>query len=807
MLGERFPQYQPDPGRHDELLDDGGRLRPVWHDLAAELAGLSRDDLARRQYTGERLLEAEGAGHLLHDEGRGVWRLDPIPMLIGAADWTELEAGVAQRARFLDALLADLIGPQRVIRAGMVPVEAVAGSPALQLACRGVVGTGVRLSLTAVDLIRDDRGRWLVLRDHTDAPGGLAATIFHRAVVGQVLPDPLRTLDVAAVEPFLATLRHSLSALAPIGQPSPRIVVLTPGPSDPRFVEHSYLGARLGYHLVTDADLTVRSGRVWLRSLTGLEEIDVVLRFTPDSGSDPLELRPAGVHGVAGLTQASRLGLVGVANALGSALVAELSLAPYFDAACELLLGERLRLPTVTTRWCGDPDQRAEVLNDPAAHVFFERGRPAAGVFVGDSDESAAVLARVRATPDRFVAQKKVRMATTPVSSGGIVTTGRVVLRMHMTQRPEGVVVLPGGQAHVVDTSRPIFAQRGDVAKDVWVVGAQSARPTGPIDTELPQVDFRTSLTSRAAEALFWLGRNAERAETSARYARVLLNRFEEFAGEGPASAFERAVFAGSAALGGPPAEAPPLAEPDALWGELSASMLGRPASLVASLGHLETGAGAVREYLSQTTWRLIASLQRDRHAVAVAVGDRDQLALVEALDRIVLGLAAFAGLSNESVVRGWSWRFLDLGRRVERSLLLLGLLESTLLADLPDEDAPRLHEVVLAACESLVAYRRRYRSDLRLEPMLALLVTDADNPRALAFQLDRIGRDLFELPSGRSDRLLSLVSEAKRGAHADGLLPLVLIARGALLALLEAIHETWFTPAQVPQRLRAGRS
>lgn len=805
MLGGRFPEYHPDRDRHDELVDERGEIRPLWRELADQLAELTPSELARRQHTGERLLEAEGAGHLLHDDdARAGWRLDPVPVLLSSVEWSWLEAGVAQRAELLDRLLADLHGDQEVIRSGAVPLEVIAGSPALQLACRGVRPRGAGLALLAVDLIRDDTGRLLVLRDHTDAPGGLAEAMFHRAVLGQVLSAPLRSLDVSPLDPFLAALRRALTELAPADRPSPRIVVLTPGPTAARFVEHSYLAARLGYHLVTDADLTVQSGRVWIRSLTGLEEVDVLLRFTPDAGSDPLELRPAGVHGVAGLTEAARRGDVGLANALGAALVSEPALSPFLDAACRQLLGESLRLPSVSTRWCGDPDQRAEVLADPGAFVVFERGGGAAGVFIDDSVASTTLLERLRRAPDRFVAQRKVRMATTPVSSGGAISTGRVVLRVHVTRHSDRVVVLPGGQAHVVDTSRPIFAQRGDVAKDVWVIGAAAAGATLPIEVELPQVDFRTSLTSRAAEALFWLGRNAERAESLARYGRVLLNRADEFGRDESGRAYERAVFSGAAALSGELSYRPVGGAE--LWAELNEALVARRAGLIASLDHLQRGAGTVREYLSQTTWRLIASLQRDRQALGEAMQARDQLAVVEALDRMMLGLAAFAGLSNESVVRGWSWRFLDLGRRVERSLLLLGLLESTLLADLPPETAPRLNEVVLASCESLVAYRRRYRSDLRIEPMMALLVSDADNPRSLSFQLDLIGTHLFELPSGRSDRLLSLVGEARRGAHAPGLLELVLTSRGALLPLLEAIHETWFTPAQAPRRLRASR-
>jgi len=811
MAAEGLADYHPEPGRFDELIDHGFGVRPGWRVLVSDLATLGPKELARRQTRGERLLEAEGASHLLHDDSNATWRFDPVPMVLEAAEWAQLESGVRQRAELLDAVLADLAGPRRLVHEGIIPIEAIAGSAAAQVACEGIVPSGGFLASHAVDLIRDASGRWLVLRDHTDPPTGLASALFHRAVASQLLPDSHRHLAVQPVAPFLTAVRNSLVALAPEGRESPRTVVLTPGTSDPFFVEHSYLATRLGYHLVTGADLTVRKSQVWLRSLTGLEPVDVILRFTRDAGSDPLELRPPGAEGVAGLTHVARSGRVGLANALGSGLASELALAPFLDEACRRLLGAPLRIPGVSTRWCGLPDQLDEVLADPSSFVLFESGAAPGGVFVDSLADPEPVLDRLRRRPSRFVAQRKVRMATTPVSDGGVITPGRAVLRLHLARSATTSTVMPGGQAHVVDTSTPIFTQRGDAAKDVWVVGGTTRIQVTTVapDVELPQVDFRSSLTSRAAEALFWLGRNAERAETVARYVRVLLGRSDIMAADPAASAWLHAVLAGLRSISGEPADLAPLPDdlgPTETWTELAAALGSRPGGAADSLSYLVSGAGGVREYLSQTTWRVIAALQRDRLAAVDAVASRDQLSIVEGLDRIVLGLAAFAGLSNESVVRGWSWRFLDLGRRLERSLLLLGLMESTLLTELPPEAAAPVYEVVLAACESLVVYRRQYRSDLRLEPMLQLLVGDETNPRSLGFQLERIGTHLFALPGGSAERVRGLVGAARSGAHADRPLDLVLEVRGALLPLVDAIRDAWFTPVEPPQRLRAGR-
>ncbi len=835
MASDGLSGYRPSPERFDELIDGAGGLRPAWAQFGPEIASLDRSGLARLQITGERLLENEGASHLFHrDDDEVPWRLDPLPMVIGASEWETLERGVRQRTELLDHLLADLAGPRQLLREGLIPVEAVSGSPFYQPACAGIVPPGVFLALHAVDLIRDAGGRWLVLRDHTDAPSGVGAALFHRVVAGQMFPDAQRRLSVHGVSSFVSAMRTALAALAPEDRISPRTVVLTPGEHDPAFVEHSVLAARLGYHLVVPADLVVHHGSVKLRSLTGLEAVDVLLRFTPDGLSDPLELRPAGAVGVAGLTQASRNGSIGLANALGSALGAELALAPFLDSCCRRLLGEPLLLPTVSTRWCGDPEQLADVLDDPAEFVLFERGGAPGGVFVEDAAEPEALLAGVRRSPHRYVAQRKVRMATTPIAENGRIVPGRAVLRLHVVRSATGATVLPGGQAHVVDTSRPIFTQRGDAAKDVWVLGGGERRYVGPSlpEIELPQVDFRSSLTARAAEALYWLGRNAERAETVCRLSRLLATRFATLVdpiddgdparssplsgarsasdARGRGSTWPSVALAGLRAVSGGGGDGlEPLPERVSaadVWEELSGALVDRVGGGARSVDHLAGGARTVREYISGTTWRVIAGLRTDTAAMRNALDARDQLAIVDTLDRMTLGLTAFAGLSTESVVRSWSWRFLDLGRRIERAQLLIELTEATLLTELATVDAGRVHELVLASCESLVAYRRQYRSDLRLGPLLELLLRDPTNPRAYEFQLDRIGAHLHALPGGADEALLVELAAAKQAGREQSPLPLVLAARDALLPLGEAIARTWFMPVDTPRRLRAGQ-
>jgi uncharacterized alpha-E superfamily protein len=616
-------------------------------------------------------------------------------------------------------------------------------------------------------------------------------------------------------------------------------VVLTPGIGHPSYFEHTYLASHLGYHLVEGPDLAVRGGRVWLRALAGLEPVDVVLRRVEDGDADPLELGDPGPGGVPGLVQASREGGLGLANALGSGLAGDVALQAYLPAACEALLDERLLLASPRTLWLGDASQRAEALSDLPTMVLHELGpNGVTSVFVDRlaASERTDLLGAIEQHPGRYVAQARLELATTPVMRGDAIGPGTVAVRTMVvaTRSPSGEAgwsVLPGGLGRVVRDDRPVLVQRRGTAKDVWVVAGDrpraaatwSARPAA-----VPQVDLRTSLPSRAAEALFWVGRNTERAEATSRLALTLVQQFElspELAELAGGAWLTRSLAGLRAVSGGAPAEEvwagrPPdgaAAPPDGtalevVRRELAAALGDRPGGLGDSLSHLARSAGSVREFLSTSTWRVVGTLDAGRQVLTADAAKADLYLVAEALHDVVLSLMAMAGLSGESVVRGPGWRFLDLGRRVERALQLLGLIEAMVVPALPPAAVDPVYETLLTACESLVAYRRRYRSDVELDALCDLLLGDDTNPRAMAFQLDRITEDLVFLPDRRELlRQRELAEAAYRpvlasawleggrpaaGLPALGLHQLVLDARGNLLALVDSLVSTWFTHA-----------
>jgi uncharacterized circularly permuted ATP-grasp superfamily protein/uncharacterized alpha-E superfamily protein len=805
--------YVPTAGRFDELLDETGAVRPQWESMVRTWSTLGANEIVRRQMVAERLLVAEGAGHVFHDD-RDIgmpWGLDPVPYVIGAAEWRVIERGLGQRTRVLDAVLEDLYGPRRLLLDGVIPTAAVMGSRAYQLAAVGVAVPRPRLMLYAADVVRDGSGQWLLMRDHTDAPSGCGYALMNRTVLSRLYPEPFRHLGVTPLTGWFADLRTALSAVAPATVTGPRTILLGPNPQRPGFVEASYLSAHLGYHLASSGDLITRGGRVWLRTLGGLEQIDVVFRRLADTGSDPLELRPSGLGGVTGLLQAVREGNVGVANALGSGVADRLWLQPFLADAARHLLGETLELASIDTFWCGDPDRLAAVRAEPRAFVLHDTDpvSPAASVFGDELSDSETMdwLDRMTAAPHRYVVQPKIEFASTPVAVDGELRSGRATIRVQTVRIGDETIVLPGGHGRHVAPGQLVINSSDAFGKDVWVLSDPAVQRVNAGSagiarrTRLPQIDLRDSLPTRSAEALFWLGRNAERAEAATRTARLIIAR----TGSDPALLdspwLGHAIAALRAVSGGRPLEREPAAasdETDVLAGEVAAALGDRSGAVANSLRHLAANAGGVREFLSTATWRVLNGLDTERSILSTTTDTSDPFLVTECLDRIMVDLAALAGLVMESMVRGPGWRFLDLGRRLERAVLLLGVIEAS-LSDPPGDDvAQPVYDLVLGASESLVAYRRRYRSDVRLDAIEDLLVHDDSNPRSLAFQLDRINEHLAALPwnpdASKHRRFLDAAARGRLGEGPDSLAKLVLGVRGPLLELIRELMVAWFT-------------
>ncbi|HEY0813083.1 MAG TPA: circularly permuted type 2 ATP-grasp protein, partial [Pseudonocardia sp.] len=727
-----------------------GAVQAGWTELAALLDNSSPARLAA--FT-RRLLADEGVTYRPPGgEDEQPWALDPLPLPLPGRAWAELEAGVAQRARLLDRLLADVYGPRSTLRSGVLPVEVVLGHAGYVHGWARPTPRSRELFLAATDLVRTPEG-WRVLGDRVQAPSGAGYALANRRIVARVLAAVRRDTQIQRLGPFFDAMRRGLGQLAPATDRA-RVVLLTPGPASETAFEQALLASRLGFPLVLGSELTVREGRVWHTTMGGaggLEPVDVILRRVDARWTDPLDLRQDSHLGVPGLLEAARLGTVAVVNGIGSGVAENPGLLPFLPALARSLLDEPLILAGARTWWCGDPASRSHVL----AHlpellvkpIARGEGRSTLDGATLTAAERAELAARIEAEPHAWTGQEPQRVSTAPViGAGGALDARPLVLRTFAVAADGDFQVLAGGLAEA--------GARGDkVAKDVWVSGRGA--PAAAPDVAPPGADTVDGLSPRVAADLFWLGRYAERAESTARLLRAVADRFADFrsspepAGGEALGVLLRAATAVTATPTGTP-----------LHSLVADRQL--PGTLAYAVHRLTAAAQAVREQLSTDMWLVLGRLESVLAEAASTGPDGGDVS--GTLSQVLEGLLAVSGLAAESHVRDAGWHLSDAGRRLERAQHVAALVAATLdRPGLPAADGLVLESVLIAA-ESVITYRRRRRAGL--DAVLELLITDPDNPRSISYQADRLRQDVAQVPGPDGGVLSALVALERRLAE-----------------------------------------
>ena len=780
--------YVPDSRRYDELLDGHGAVRAHWRALVERLSADKTPDAARRALElTRRLIVENGVAYNVYSDPQGAdrpWALDPLPLVIAPEEWRQIEQGVAQRARVLEALLADLYGPQRLLAEGLVPPELPFGHPNFLWPCHGLVPCGASwLHVYAADLARAPDGHWRLLADRTQVPSGAGYALENRDIAEQVLPELIRELGVRRLRDFFGEMREHLCSLFDADGAHPLAVILTPGPFNETYFEHAYLARQLGLPLVEGQDLTVRDEIVYLKTLGGLKRVHTILRRLDDDYCDPVELRSASALGVPGLVSAIRAHNVVITNALGTGVLESAAWLGFLPGVAERLVGEALQLPAVATWWCGEKPALDYVLAN-LDHLVVkpaypnQRFEPVFGSST-EGTQRAALIARLQARPYAYVAQQHVALSQAPLwrTNGTPNFAARAfTIRVYAMATPGGFRVLPGGLARVAAEGAVdiVSTQRGGSSKDIWVLSYGKDEPAATATRSLA-VSVRPDdvpSPSRLVENLFWLGRYTVRCANNARLLRSSVR-----------VRVDRAVWIHAVricrALGVIAKDSHSPAGPRD----------GRdPYGIVADVRRIAWCASQVRSHLSARAWRAVVRLQRQLQEAAASPQEPR-----EALERIALSLAALSGYAAEDMTHDEGWRLLRIGRGLERLQFTAELLTQHLLA----ATATRQGQVewLLDVCHSIDSYRSRYFGTARLGSALDLLVCDVHHPAALAFQWGSIEGDLEELaaslkisrdpgleaaiPELGDGELLALEDEGVEGQA----------ARRKLAAKLKALH------------------
>ena len=763
-------RYQSNPAFYDEMVASEGKIRSQWKPLIDSISAMGSEGLASRWQEGRRLLHDNGVTYNVYGDPRNTdrpWPLDPLPFVIDESEWVAIEAAVRQRATLLNALLADLYGPQRLLRKDLFPPELIFRHPGFLRPCCNVPVPGdIYLHNYSADLARSPDGQWWVIADRTQAPSGAGYALENRLVSQRVLPDVFRAAHVRRLAEFFKAYREALRGLVPHHHDNPRVVLLTPGPYNETYFEHAFLARYLGYTLVEGGDLTVRDNSVFLKTLGGLLPVDLIMRRQDDSYCDPLELREDSVLGVPGLVQAVRAGNVAIVNALGSGLLESPAPAAFLPSLCKHLLSEELKMPTVATWWCGEEEPLSYVLENLARLVIKPTFQGSHRLPTFGAKLSATERERLREeilqAPADYVAQEQVSLSTVPVwQEGGGLAPRHLVLRVYVVASEGSYAVMPGGLSRITSSLDSLVAsmQHGGGSKDTWVLSSGAVPQTtlltgGSTSLEVSRATF--DLPSRVADNLFWLGRYAERVESAVRVARAILVRLYQESDPANAAGLEAGVRI-MVALGHLPAK---LIEydgtrPDNPDAVIEREMLAvifdseEKSSLGWMLNQLRRVAWLLRDRFSADAWRILNRFDK-QFASPPPIEPLRMGRALSLLDDAIMTLSAFSGLVMESMTRGDGWRFLDIGRRLERAVQMIEMLRHGLSPRSRDEGGEL--QTLLEIADSSLTYRSRYLTSMQADLVLDLLLLDEANPRSAAFQLARLREHVEELPDRSAD-------------------------------------------------------
>lgn len=812
---------------------------PHDRQLLQTLSRLGSRRLIKRRKEAQRLLRENGAtfNDFERVDASRSWRFDPVPLVIGHQEWTTIEQGLVQRAELLNRILQDIYGPRELISSGLLPPELVYAHKGFLWPCVGMLPEGERpLNLYSANLAKGKDGRFWVLDDYSQPPFGSGYAFENRVVMTRSFARLFQDFQVHRLAMYFRALRIRLAQLARHNKVEPGIVVLTPGPEHPCYFEHSYLASYLGYPLVQGADLVVRNGCVWLKSVGGLRQVDVILHRLADDLCDPLELRSNSLYGVPGLLETIRLGNCATVNAIGSSVLHNPALLAFLPGLARKLLGEELLLPSVATWWCGQPREREFVLQN-LNQLIIRPIHPLPGLLESipgqlNEAQQAEWKQRILADPHLFVGQELSSLTTAPAFVTDQIEERPCILSTYLTAHEQSYVALPGGLTRVDDDEkRLLVAQSGGFSKDTWVLTPEPekqvnlwrlARPGQLIEPLIGP------LPSRAAENLYWAARYAERSEVTARLLRSILVKFREyseFRDPDDRNSLEyllralthvTSTYPGFVGEDGRKKLADPRAELMSLARDVN-----RPGSLRSSLRNFGQAAYIVRDLLPTDAWRIVDNIQQNwnpRFSITQIGSGR----LHASIDQLLVQLAAFSGLNNDNMGRETDWLLLKIGRSLERALNLIALLKATLVTYFEPSMEAQIFETVLANCNSLITYRRRYRSFMQLPTILELLLCDQNYPRALAYQLRQLQRMVAELPDDQQQSQsrpgLDLITEVLTTLTSSDPKSLAQLSRNndcypkleellvqqkqQLERLSGLLANSYFSPSQVPQQL-----
>jgi len=714
----------------------------------AHLEGLSAAERERAFARGAQYLRDAGVFVRHYGEGKGPrdWPLSPVPVIQPASEWQALGEGLAERADLLEAVVADLYGENRLVAEGHLPASFLASNPEWLRPLVGVKpASGHFLHFLAFEIGRGPNGHWWVLGDRTQAPSGAGYALENRVASVRAFPGFYSGSNVERLAGFFRSFRDGLNAMR--REEGSRAGILTPGPMNETYFEHAYIARYLGMMLLEGDDLVVDDNRLMVRTVSGLKPISVLWRRMDAAWTDPLELEASSHLGTPGLLGAVRSQGVTMINALGAGILESRAFLAFMPRLSEVLHDKPLTVPNIATWWCGGEVERAHVRDNADKMLIGSANstrlplEPEPGaVLRGDMSQIGLDLDTWLAREGRnLVGQELVSLSTTPTWEDGQLKPRPMRIRVFMARTRDGWQLMPGGFARLAATNQDpsaVSLRSGGTVADVWVV-SDNPVPEDSMLKHAEEVFVRTSpglLPSRAADNLFWLGRYIERAEGQIRLTRAYMSRLSE------------------TPVGGTPL----MSKLDTYLTDRGLDMAeGVPAAIEQTIALAVNSANQVRDRFSVDAWASLADLERTVGQMRQTVVPGDDAAA--GMGVLLRKISGFSGLVHDNMYRFSGWRFLTIGRSLERAVAMAELLGAFAEWSGPHGG----FELCVEVGDSVMSHRRRYPVTASRDTVVDLLALDPLNPRSIAFHIDEIRDQVSLLPGADVNGQLSELSRA----------------------------------------------
>lgn len=760
-----------DSKSYDEMFDANMEVKDTWKKVYDSLKSLGCDELKVRQREIDWNISENGITYNVYNDPKGLnrpWNLNIVPLVMHKSEWDDIEKGLQQRAILLDLVVKDIYGDRELIKKGIIPPEVVFAHRGFLRQCDAIsLNTEKYLSIYAADLSRGPDGQMWVVNDRVQTPSGKGYSLENRTIANRVLPNIYKDINVAPLDQFFNEFDQLLVNAAPKKKTDPTIVVLTPGPHNETYFEHAYLASYYGYPLVRGSDLVVRNGKLWLKSLKELKQVDVVYRRVDDIFVDPLELREDSYLGIAGLLDVVRRKNVSILNPVGIGVIENSGLIPFMPAIAKHFLNEKLLLPQIATWWCGQEKELDHVLKNISKLVIkrIDRSNRESIVFAEflNEEELQEIKDRITRRPHLYVAQEKIKFSTVPNFSNGKLEPRNMVCRAFaIANDTDGYNIMSGGLVRVSSTTNSLRVsnQKGGTSKDLCIID-ENVKIQNKLkfhNHTIKAVSGLNNLPSLTAENLYWAGRYIGRALVTSRHLRMVLKQMSNNdRNTNPYDNDKLRILLQSVTqltntfpgfVGAEKEE-----KVSDVRKELIAVVLdkNKTGSLAHTLSMFSNSYYSIRNLWSTDMWRVFDSIHKLWNPIVEEDFEKvNYKRIIKTLDQLITRLIAFMGLIEESILVDQGLLLYFIGLNLERIILNTTIFQSMLTVVSEDNVQYEILESILNSHESLNIYRYSYRSYINIESVLSLILLDAKYARSLTYLVHRLKKDIEHLPHSK---------------------------------------------------------